>query len=71
MSKPTLSQIVELNQLRDEFLIVWKDGKCYCIKNDAVVKKFGDVEIYDLTIHLMGTCKQDGKVFIPKFEVIL
>ena len=36
-------------------LYVWKDGKCYCIENDYVVKNFGDVEVYDLTIHLMGT----------------
>ena len=67
MSKPTLSQVVELNKMRDEFLYVWKDGKCY----DYVVKNFGDVEIYDLTVHLMGTQKKDGKVFVPKFEVIL
>ena len=39
--------------------------------NDYVVKNFGDVEIYDLTVHLMGTQKKDGKVFVPKFEVIL
>ena len=71
MSKPTLSQVVELNRMRDEFLYVWKDGKCFCIENDYVVKKFGDVEVYDLTIHLMGTQKKDGKVFVPKFEVIL
>ena len=71
MSKPTLSQVVELNKTRDEFLYVWKDGKCYCIENDYVVKNFGDVEVYDLTIHLMGTQKKDGKVFVPKFEVIL
>lgn len=71
MSKPTLSQVVELNRMRDEFLYVWKDGECYCIENDYVVKKFGDVEVYDLTIHLMGTRKKDGKVFVPKFEVIL
>ena len=71
MSKPTLSQVVELNKMRDDFLYVWKDGKCYCIENDYVVKKFGDVEVYDLTIHLTGTQKKDGKVFVPKFEVIL
>lgn len=71
MSKPTLSQVVELNKMRDEFLYVWKDDKCYCIENDYVVKNFGDVEIYDLTVHLMGTQKKDGKVFVPKFEVIL
>ena len=71
MSKPTLSQVVELNKMRDDFLYVWKGGKCYCIENDYVVKKFGDVEVYDLTIHLMGTQKKDGKVFVPKFEVIL
>ena len=71
MSKPTLSQVVELNKMRDEFLYVWKDGKCSCIENDYVVKNFGDVEIYDLTDHLMGTQKKDGKVFVPKFEVIL
>ena len=71
MSKPTLSQVVELNKMRDDFLYVWKDGECYCIENDYVVKKFGDVEVYDLTIHLMGTRKKDGKVFVPKFEVIL
>ena len=57
--------------MRDDFLYVWMDGKCYCIENDYVVKNFGDVEIYDLTIHLMGTQKKDGKVFVPKFEVIL
>ena len=55
MSKPTLSQVVELNKMRDDFLYVWKDGKCYCIENDYVVKNFGDVEIYDLTVHLKGT----------------
>lgn len=71
MSKPTLAQIVELNQLRDDFLIIWKDGKSHCVENDEAVKKFGDVEIYDLTVHLMGTQKRDGKVFVPKFEVIL
>ena len=71
MSKPTLSQVVELNKMRDDFLYVWKDGKCYCIDYDYVVKNFGDVEVYDLTIHLMGTQKKDGKVFVPKFEVIL
>ena len=71
MSKPTLSQIVELNRMRDDFLYVRRDGKCYCIENDYVVKNFGDVEVYDLTIHLMGTQKKDGKVFVPKFEVIL
>ena len=71
MSKPTLSQVVELNKMRDDFLYVWKDGKCYCIENDYGVKNFGDVEIYDLTVHLMGTQKKDGKVFVPKFEVIL
>ena len=71
MSKPTLSQVVELNKMRDDFLYVWKDSKCYCIENDYVVKNFGDVEIYDLTVHLMGTQKKDGKVFVPKFEVIL
>ena len=71
MSKPTLSQIVELNRMRDDFLYVWRDGKCYCIENDYVVKNVGDVEVYDLTIHLMGTQKKDGKVFVPKFEVIL
>ena len=71
MSKPTLSQVVELNKMRDEFLYVWKDGKCYCIENDYVVKNFGNGEIYDLTVHLMGTQKKDGKVFVPKFEVIL
>ena len=71
MSKPTLSQVVELNKMRDEFLYVWKDGKCYCIENDYVVKNFCYVEIYDLTVHLMGTQKKDGKVFVPKIEVIL
>ena len=71
MSKPTLSQVVELNKMRDDFLYVWKDGKCYCIENDYVVKNFGDVEVYDLTIHLMGTQIKDGIVFVPKFEVIL
>ena len=71
MSKPTLSQVVELNKMRDEFLYVWKDGKCYCIENDYVVKNFGDVEIYDLTVHLMGTQKKDGKVFVPQLAVIL
>ena len=71
MSKPTLSQVVELNKMRDDFLYVWRDGKCYCIENDYVVKNFGDVEICDLTVHLMGTQKKDGKVFVPKFEVIL
>ena len=71
MSKPTLSQIVELNRMRDDFLYVWRDGKCYCIENDYVVKNFGDVEIYDLTVHLMRTQKEDGKVFVPRFEVIL
>ena len=71
MSKPTLSQVVELNKMRDDFLYVWKDGKCYCIENDYVVKNFGDVEVYDLTIHLMGPQKKAGKVFVPKFEVIL
>ena len=71
MSKPTLSQVVELNKMRDEFLYVWKDGKCYCIENDYFGKNCGDVEIYDLTVHLMGTQKKDGKVFVPKFEVIL
>ena len=71
MSKPTLSQVVELNKMRDDFLYVWKDGKCYCIENDYVVKNFGDVEIYDLPVHLMVTQKKDGKVFVPKFEVIL
>ena len=71
MSKPTLSQVVELNKMRDNFLYIWKDGKCYCIENDYVVKNFDDVEIYDLTVHLMGTQKKDGKVFVPKLEVIL
>ena len=71
MSKPTLSQVVELNKMRDEFLYVWRDGKCYCIESDYVVKNFGDVEVYDLTIHLLGTQKKDGKVFVPTFEVIL
>ena len=71
MSKPTLSQVVEWNKMRDEFLYVWKDGKCYCIENDYVVKNFGYVAIYDLTVHLMGKKKKDGKVFVPKFEVIL
>ena len=47
MSKPTLSQVVELNKMRDEFLYVWKDGKCYCVEKDYVGKRFGDVEIYD------------------------
>ena len=41
MSKPTLSQVVELNKMRDDFLYVWKDGKCYCIENDYVVKNPG------------------------------
>ena len=71
MSKPTLSQVVELNKMRDDFLYVWKDGKCYCIENDYVFKNFGDVEIYDLTVRLKKKKKEDGKVFVPKFEVIL
>ena len=71
MSKPTLSQIVELNRMRDDFLYVWRDGKCYCIENDYVGKNFGEVDIYDLTVYLTRKKKKDGKVFVPKFEVIL
>ena len=45
MSKPRLSQIVELNQDKEMFLIVWDQGQPFCIKNEEAVKKFGDVEI--------------------------
>ena len=71
MSKPTLGQIVELNKMHELALGIWKDGKYHYVFNEDVVTRFGDVEIYDLTIHLMGTQKKDGKVFVPKFEVIL
>ena len=71
MSKPTLGQIVELNKMHELALGIWKDGKYHYVFNEDVVTRFGDVEIHDLTIHLMGTQKKDGKVFVPKFEVIL
>ena len=53
------------------FLIVWDQGQPFCIKNEEAVKKFGDVEIHDLTIHLTGRYKDKNKTFIPRFEVIL
>ena len=53
------------------FLIVWKQGEVFCIKNEEAVKKFGDVEIHDLTIHLTGHYKEKNKTFIPRFEVVL
>ena len=71
MSKPRLSQIVELNQDKEMFLIVWDRGEVFCIKNEEAVKKFGDVEIHDLTIHLTGCYKDKNKIFKPRFEVIL
>ena len=71
VSKPRLSQIVELNQDKEMFLIVWDQGEVFCIKNEDAVKKFGDVEIHDLTIHLTGHYKDKNKTFIPRFEVIL
>ena len=42
-----------------------------CDVNEEVVKKFGDVEIHDLTIHLTGHYKDKNKTFIPRFEVVL
>ena len=71
VSKPRLSQIVELNQDKEMFLIVWKQGEVFCIKNEEAVKKFGDVEIHDLTIHLTGHYEEKNKTFRPRFEVIL
>ena len=71
MSKPRLSQIVELNKEKEMFLIVWKQGEVFCIKNEEAVKKFGDVEIHDLTIHLTGHYKEKNKTFIPRLDVVL
>lgn len=52
MSKPTLSQMVELNRVRSEELIVVKDGRVYVIDNDRAVMKFGDVMIENLDISM-------------------
>lgn len=72
MSKPMLSQIVEINRMHDDRLVIWKDGRASYTRNDDVIKKFGDVEIYDLVVHLSGGRGLRGeKAFIPKIEVIL
>ena len=48
-----------------------KNKKCFVVQNESVVERFGDVEIFDLTVHLMGLYDEQGRKFIPKFEVIL
>ena len=72
MSKPTLSQIVEINRIRDDFIAIWEGDKCHYVKNDDVIERFGDVEISDLAVHLSYGCGNKGeRMFIPKIEVIL
>lgn len=72
MSKPTLGQIVELNKMHELALGIWKDGQYHYVFNEDVVTRFGDVEIYDLSVEFVtsrGTNSE--KVFRPRFEVIL
>ena len=53
MSKPTLGQIVELNKMHELALGIWKDGQYHYVFNEDVVKRFGDVEIYDLSVEFV------------------
>ena len=72
MSKPTLGQIVELNKMHELALGIWKDGQYHYVFNEDVVKRFGDVEIYDLSVELFTSRDvKSEKVFRPRFEVIL
>ena len=50
MSKPTLSQIVELNEGKSDYLMVIQDQRALYVRNEKVIKHFGDVEIKDLMI---------------------
>lgn len=72
MSKPTLGQIVELNKMHELALGIWKDGQYHYVFNEDVVKQFGDVEIYDLSVQLVyGRDAKSERIFRPRFEVIL
>ena len=72
MSKPTLGQIVELNKMHELVLGIWKDGQYHYVFNEDVVTRFGDVEIYDLSVELFTSRDaKSEKVFRPRFEVIL
>ena len=72
MSKPTLGQIVELNEMHELALGIWKDGQYHYVFNEDVVTRFGDVEIYDLSVVLFTSRDaKSEKVFRPRFEVIL
>lgn len=48
MSKPMLSQMVEVAKQQGHFIGIVKDGKYHCVKCEEAVEMFGDVEVKDL-----------------------
>lgn len=52
MSKPTLSQIVEVAKQQGCFIGIVKDGDYHFVLCEEAVNKFGDIEIQDLRFDL-------------------
>ncbi len=52
MSKPTLSQIVEVAKQQGRFIGIVKDGDYHFVLCEEAVNKFGDIEIQDLRFDL-------------------
>lgn len=67
MSKPTLSQIVELNEGKSDYLMVIQDQRALYVRNEKVIKHFGDVEIKDLRVFVTKSPVRDQ--FNPKLQL--
>lgn len=52
MSKPTLGQIVEVAKQQGHFIGIVQDREFHFVKCEDAVKKFGDVEIKDLSFDI-------------------
>ena len=52
MSKPTLSQIIEIARTQNSFVEIIKDNKLHFVLCEDTVKRFGDVEIKDLGVSM-------------------
>lgn len=52
MSKPMLSQMVEVAKQQGHFIGIVKDGEYHFVSCKEAVNKFGDVEIKDLSFNI-------------------
>ena len=60
MSKPTLSQIIELIKINSKSIVVVCDGAYECVECGVAIEKFGDVEVKELdcSVHTIASTRE-------------